>query len=366
MSRSTYEQPLPAARLAEVALPHDGSGAPLAGGPHTYPEMAAAGLWTTPSDLARYAIGVQRSFAGENDALIRARTARDMLVPVVANHGVGPVIGGLPTRKYFMHGGSNAGYRCVLVAYTDGRGIVIMTNGDNGSELFGDVIRTVAHLYRWPDHAPPERVLASAAPARLSRYTGAYLLNDGATLVIHDAGGKLVGQTPKSPPYELFPSSEREFFARVSDTVVSFGVAADGVVAEAKLRVGGFERAGPRLEGMRAKPLVEAAARTWRRIADQKPMPESEAALRNLFAGLASGKPAYDTMGEDFAALTRRMMPFLQAETVKLGELKSLVFVRVGSRGEDVFHADFEHGRRRADILFDDRGRIDNVMVQDR
>src|SRR5262245_5289427 len=65
MTLSTYEQPLPAARLAEVAMPHNGEGQPLPEGPHVYPELAAAGLWTTPSDLARYALGVQAALAGK-------------------------------------------------------------------------------------------------------------------------------------------------------------------------------------------------------------------------------------------------------------------------------------------------------------
>ena len=60
MTRSTYEQPLPAARLAEAATPYRQDGTPVPGGPHTYPEMAPAGLWTTPSDLARYAMEVQK------------------------------------------------------------------------------------------------------------------------------------------------------------------------------------------------------------------------------------------------------------------------------------------------------------------
>ncbi len=62
MELSTYEQPLPATRAGEVALPFRGDGTPVEDGPHTYPEMAAAGLWTTPSDLARYALGVREAW----------------------------------------------------------------------------------------------------------------------------------------------------------------------------------------------------------------------------------------------------------------------------------------------------------------
>ena len=75
MTDSTFEQPLPPKRLADVALPSD---APGRRQPHTYPEMAAAGLWTTPTDLAHYALGVRAALAGKSK-VISASTARAML-----------------------------------------------------------------------------------------------------------------------------------------------------------------------------------------------------------------------------------------------------------------------------------------------
>ncbi len=51
MSHSTYEQPLPKAFQTFAATPYSSDGEVIEGGAHTYPEMAAAGLWTTPTDL---------------------------------------------------------------------------------------------------------------------------------------------------------------------------------------------------------------------------------------------------------------------------------------------------------------------------
>lgn len=365
MTRSTYEQPLPSPRLAEVAMPYDRDGKPI-GSPQAHPEMAAAGLWTTPSDLARYAIGVQRAFAGDVDTLIRARTARDMLVPVISDHGVGPVIGGRPERKYFTHGGSNRGYRCVLVAYTDGRGAIIMTNGDNGGELYGEILRTLAHLYRWPDFAPPERVLASVRSDVLDRYTGAWILNDGQPLVIRKGVDRLFAQFPKQPVVEVFPASESEFFGRNLDLGVSFLVAADGTVKVAKFRTGGFERAGPRADAVQSKSLLDAAEGQARRIAAQKPEPKSDAAARKLLAALASGKPDYDALGAELAQTIRTQLPSRQSELVALGELKSVEFLRVGARAEDVFNAEFENGKLRVEVRLDDEGRIERFTIAPR
>jgi CubicO group peptidase (beta-lactamase class C family) len=58
MAHSTYEQPLSAAATARAASGYRASGQPVAGRFHTYPEMAAAGLWTTPSDLALWIMDV--------------------------------------------------------------------------------------------------------------------------------------------------------------------------------------------------------------------------------------------------------------------------------------------------------------------
>jgi CubicO group peptidase (beta-lactamase class C family) len=155
MARSTYEQPLPANRISEVAMPYRAFGLPV-GPPHTYPEMAAAGLWTTPSDLARYALGVRDALAGKSK-VISAATARAMLTPVAGNHAIGPAVGGSTSRKFFLHGGSNAGYQCFLVAYEDGEGVVVMTNSDSGGLLAQEVVRTIAHIYEWPDFGPAAR-----------------------------------------------------------------------------------------------------------------------------------------------------------------------------------------------------------------
>jgi len=35
-----------------------------------HPEVAAAGLWTTASDLARFALGIQQSLAGDSNTVL--------------------------------------------------------------------------------------------------------------------------------------------------------------------------------------------------------------------------------------------------------------------------------------------------------
>src|SRR6202162_3769775 len=107
MTQSTYEQPLPPAELKSAAAGHDGQGRSIPGKRHTYPEMAAAGLWTTPSDLARYALGLERALEGKPGSLLAKETAAKMITPVRENYGLGLGIEERGTAAYFSHGGSN-------------------------------------------------------------------------------------------------------------------------------------------------------------------------------------------------------------------------------------------------------------------
>jgi CubicO group peptidase (beta-lactamase class C family) len=151
MRDSTFEQPLPASREARAARAHNGQGRTMDARWHVYPEQGAAGLWTTPSDLARFAIEVQRAVRGPEGRVLSQATAREMVTPV----GVGPFAVGLSIDKrgegwYFSHGGSNWGFRCDLLAHVrKGYGVAVMTNSDSGGAILGEVAARVASAYGW-------------------------------------------------------------------------------------------------------------------------------------------------------------------------------------------------------------------------
>jgi len=134
MTNSTYEQPLPSSRQKQAARAHDRSGARMGDPWHIYPEQAAAGLWTTPTDLAKLIIEVQRTLLGKSTRVLSKASMQEMVTPV----GVGPYAVGFQMEKqgegwYFMHGGSNWGFQCDMIGHrVKGYGMAIMTNGDNG------------------------------------------------------------------------------------------------------------------------------------------------------------------------------------------------------------------------------------------
>jgi CubicO group peptidase (beta-lactamase class C family) len=151
MTNSTYEQPLPAARQAQAARAHDGGGKRMGAPWHVYPEAAAAGLWTTATDLARFVIEVQDTLVGKSTRVLTRTSMQEMVTPVgVGPYAVGFSISHLGEGWYFSHGGSNWGYRCELIGHrAKGYGVVIMTNGDNGAALAHEIIDRVARAYGW-------------------------------------------------------------------------------------------------------------------------------------------------------------------------------------------------------------------------
>jgi CubicO group peptidase (beta-lactamase class C family) len=193
MKDSRFAQPLPADLLARAAMPHDGKGEPYKGGPYTYPELAAAGLWTTPSDLARFAIGVQRNADTNGHPLLSPAMARTMLTPVKNGYALGLEIEGKDASLSFGHGGSNMGFQNSLLAYFGkGDGIVVMTNGDAGAELAQSILRAAAFEYRWPSNQTTMRKAVELPPAKRKALAGIYEIKGMGTFEIAERDGKLV------------------------------------------------------------------------------------------------------------------------------------------------------------------------------
>ena len=171
MRRSTFAQPLPGALARRSAGGHNAKGAVIPGVRNTYPEYAAASLWTTPSDYGRFMIGLQNAYAGRPNPLLRQASAQTMMTPVDAGYGLGVALGRWGGHPYFQHGGGNEGFRCNSIALLDGsrQGIIVMTNGDAGGLLSAEILRGLVVAYAWgedePDNIGPSRRAPFFPPA---------------------------------------------------------------------------------------------------------------------------------------------------------------------------------------------------------
>lgn len=223
MARSTYEQPLPVALRAGAATPHTAEDAPVAGGFHTYPEMAAAGLWTTPTDLARFAIAIQRALRGDANQVLSTEMTRQMLVAGSGKYGLGFPIGGAADNPFFSHGGINAGFEAALIAYAhSGEGAVVMTNAQGGQLLANEILRSIASVYGWPDVHPIVRTSVQVAPAILATYTGTYRFTPTFSIDVTMEDGQLMAQASHQRKMPLFAESENTFFAKIVDARLEF------------------------------------------------------------------------------------------------------------------------------------------------
>jgi CubicO group peptidase (beta-lactamase class C family) len=213
MAHSTYEQPLPQTLAAGAATPYRDSGEPVNGGWHTYPEMAPAGLWTTPSDLARFAIEVQKEHAGKSSTILSQEMMRQMLSVQKDDFGLGFGLVHSGEALRFSHGGANEGFRCSLDAYArTGQGLVIMTNSDVGDRLIDEYRRAVAKEYGWPDFKQIERSVVVVDPKVLSHYAGTYEIPNTETFTITLKDSSLYLTVGGAAPEELFSESDSRFF----------------------------------------------------------------------------------------------------------------------------------------------------------
>lgn len=162
MDASTFAQPLPDALAGRTATGHIGAARPVPGRWHVYPEMAAAGLWTTPSDLARFAIAVQDALAGKPGALLKPETARLMVTRGEGNFGLGFALAGDGTTERFTHGGRDQGFDAQFVAYRKtGLAAVVMINANNNTSFMTRVMQAIARHYEWPEYphyTPPQPI----------------------------------------------------------------------------------------------------------------------------------------------------------------------------------------------------------------
>lgn len=239
MLNSTYEQPLPPQRLAQAATGHRFKGEIVQGKWHTYPEMAAAGLWTTPTDLAKLAIAVQKAKLGKTNKVLSKAMTEQMLTRQFEEWGLGFHLEGKDEKATFSHGGSNEGFRCHLVAFNNrGQGAVVMTNSDNGSALAQEIIRSIAAEYGWAESFINEREVAKVGARVYENYVGEYAAVMG-KLIVTVESGSLHLEVEGQAKLELYPESESRYFTpEVPNLLITFNKNEAGKVISLTLQQG--------------------------------------------------------------------------------------------------------------------------------
>jgi CubicO group peptidase (beta-lactamase class C family) len=296
MSESTYEQPLPPGLLKSAAAGHDSSGRPIPGKRHTYPEMAAAGLWTTPSDLARFALGLERALAGKPDAVLSKEMATKMVTPGLGDYALGLGVQKRGAALYFAHDGANEGFRCLLLAHREkGYGAAVMTNADGGNGIIPEVVRAIAAAYQWEGYANEPIEPAKLDAAALAARAGRYQLSSDEVLTLTPKADRMEGRVSLQKGFELIPLNADTFLRSDADVRYSFSRDASGrdevVIAPQE---GGPSRTARRVAETVRVPAddleagkLDAALSGYRRLREANPADPSVAEERLNALGYA-------------------------------------------------------------------------------
>jgi CubicO group peptidase (beta-lactamase class C family) len=246
MTASSYEQPQPSERATRTASGYYADRNPVQGRWHLYPEMAAAGLWTTASDLARFAIEIQETLAGRGHGVISPAMARQFVTEVKQDYGLGVGVSGAGRALTFSHGGRDEGFDALLIATAEtGQAVAIMINGNDNSGLPSRIFNYVARTYRWPEGSynaqPPAATTAvPVAPARLAQYAGYYELqeNQMVTLVPNSSGNGLLTLTDGIPHEEFLALDSTTFGSTERGVRIAFSINATGSAPDLTWRLG--------------------------------------------------------------------------------------------------------------------------------
>lgn len=323
MRESSFLQPLPADRASATAAGHYGDRRAVKGRWHLYPEMAAAGLWTNPSDLARFAIGIQQSLAATSNPVISAALTRQMLTDQKNNDGLGVFLKGSGKEQQFSHNGRDEGFDAAMVAYSEtGQGAVIMINANDNSRAVGRILAAIGREYHWPGAPAAAAVIKPADvaidPATLESYTGRYEASNNFMVTFGAANGRLFTSVDGLPDEEFAPAGKQRFQSVSGNTELSFVLDAAGRVAGATLKADGHERQAPRIGPLPGKLAPRA-----------DPDPARTAKVKAVFEAAARGPTALADLA--FMAAEGKSMG-LSPELAGIGPLTFLLEQDVAGR----------------------------------
>jgi len=221
MDKSTYENPLPEKYHALAATGYRTDGNEVEGKWPIYPEMAAAGLWTTPSQLIKYAQAIHKIYLNDEEGVISKDIVLQMLTPGMNNHGLGPGIS--PDNLSWGHSGADEGFRAQIVAWRDRpNAVVIMVNSDNGV-IINEVLNAIAKEYGWPGYKPNIKKAVELNEAIGNKIDGDWNFDNlGLVHIKYEDGKLLLTGEALQQPVTMLAENDSTFFDQRAGTPLTF------------------------------------------------------------------------------------------------------------------------------------------------
>ena len=249
MLHSSYRQP--PTDTMELATGYYENGKPVKGKYHVYPEQAAAGLWTTPSDLALYIIECQLTLQGKSSKVLNKEMMQKRMTPYIdSNAALGVFIEQKGSRKFFNHNGGNEAFLCNSYgSLQGGDGVVIMINGEN-FVVISELTNSVAKVYNWEGFYKPELRKKITPPAdTLTALVGNYQMNKDTITLKRCAEGLCVQQNkqPANGYACIFQDNHSFTISEVGNAAFTVLYNAAGKVEALELKQGGMTIRLPRM-----------------------------------------------------------------------------------------------------------------------
>jgi CubicO group peptidase (beta-lactamase class C family) len=232
---STMDEP-------RFAFPHDVEGNKIEV-PYKTGVSAADNLLTTVKDYCRFGLFVMKG-GGLSPALFSDMVTPHSNIQKHSAMGLGWfLINGLPNGKYAIyHMGGDPGVKNMAFFLPKSKcGVVIFTNGDNGTRLYNNVIKAAFDsgdsIYEYMYERPNMPKMVHVSDGLIKEYTGHYQNPD--VEIVSKRSDQItltVGGLPKS---DLYPESENKFFMREYDIQVQFVKDSTGQVANMVLYFNG-------------------------------------------------------------------------------------------------------------------------------
>ncbi|HAS47419.1 MAG TPA: serine hydrolase [Microscillaceae bacterium] len=235
MTNSTYAQPLPKQYHAQASAAYRRDGEIIKGWWHNYPEQAAAGLWTTPTDLAKYCLEIQQIFKGKKGGILSQDMVKQMLQKHKNEWGLGPSLHWSGDSLLFEHGGKNEGFTNEFLAFVHrGAAFIVMTSGDNGGRLIGEIRIALSRCYGWGIQSNTTVALIELDRSQLQAYVGKYKYSGKVRgkdylVEVRVENGKLVlDNLPRKKISPLDPTSKTKFVDLNNGNRITFKKATKG------------------------------------------------------------------------------------------------------------------------------------------
>ena len=178
MTNSSYNQPPSVAQSKNLATGYKSNGDEVPGKYFVYPEKAAAGLWTTPTDICKYIIEMQQAYRGKSSKLLSREMVKLHVTPYKYDVAMGTFIQNRNGEKYFVHSASNEGFTgYFLGGLTNGKGVALFVNSEDGFVLL-ELLNSIAMVYNWEGFRKPEQITTVPVHDTItSKYIGEYILD---------------------------------------------------------------------------------------------------------------------------------------------------------------------------------------------